>query len=60
MFTVMKEMYTYEEVGQIPLRDLFSFANFLAPKQKEIAMRQQKDALEAELAGNKSRSNKRR
>jgi len=53
MFTVMKEMYTYEEVGQIPLRDLFAYANFLAPKQKEIAMRQQKEMLESELTGNK-------
>nr|DAR24423.1 MAG TPA: hypothetical protein [Caudoviricetes sp.] len=55
MFTVMKEMYTYEEVGQIPLRDLFAYANFLAPKQKEIAMRQQKDMLESELTGNKNK-----
>ena len=60
MFTIMKEMYTYEEVGQIPLRDLFAFASFLSPKQKEIAMRQQKEMLESELTNNKKRINGRR
>lgn len=53
MFTAMKEMYTYEEVGQIPLRDLFELANFVSTKQKEIVERQQKQMLESELTGSK-------
>lgn len=60
MFAVMKEMYTFEEVGQIPLRDLFAFAKYLEPKQKEIAMRQQKEMLESELTNNKKRLSGRR
>ena len=49
---MVKDMYTFEEVGQIPLKDLFALAEFIRPKQAEIAARQEKAMLEAEMTGN--------
>ena len=52
--TALKEYWTYEELGNMPLRDLTDELEFFMPKLKEIAERRQAKQLEAELTGQRN------
>ena len=48
---LMKEYYTYDELFEMPLGDLFDELDFFAKKAKEIAQRQAREQAERELTG---------
>lgn len=50
---LMKEYYTYEDIGRVPIRDLINEINYFTPKAKEIMRRQEQARLESELTGKK-------
>lgn len=47
--TVMKEFWSYDELYQMPIRDVLDQLNYFMPKMKEIARRQEAERLKLEL-----------
>lgn len=52
--TVLRDYWTYEEINQMPLRDVIAEVEYFTPKLKEIARQQEADRLKAELAGKRN------
>lgn len=52
--TVLKDYWSYEDIYNMPLRDVINEVNYFMPKLREIARRQERDRLEAELSGKKN------
>lgn len=59
-YTMLKDYYTFEEIGQFPLRYLFDQLKYFEPKLKEIAEMQRQEQLKSELTGQKNRNGPRR
>lgn len=52
--TFLNEYYTFDEIGQMPLKDLVATIEYFKPKMKEIAQRQEAERMKMELAGKKN------
>lgn len=48
---MMRDYYTYEEIGYMPIKELFRSVEYFRPKLQEIARRQSEKQLELELQG---------
>lgn len=53
--TFLNEYYTFEELGQMPLKDLVEVIEYFKPKFREIAQRQEAEKLKMELAGKRNK-----
>lgn len=49
--TALRDYWSYEQLGYMPIRDLMDQLDFFLPKLKEISNRQANDRLQAELTG---------
>lgn len=47
----LKDYWSYEQLGYMPIRDLTDQLDFFMPKLKEIANRQANNRVQAELTG---------
>lgn len=47
----LKDYWSYEQLGYMPIRDLLDQLEFFTPKLKEIANRQYNERMKAELTG---------
>lgn len=52
--SVLRDYYTYEEIGAMPIHGLLSLVNYFTPKLREIARQQHARQLEAELTGKRN------
>lgn len=52
--TFLNEYYTFDEIGQMPLKDLVATIEYFKPKMKEITQRQEAERMKMELAGKKN------
>ena len=52
--SVLRDYWSYDEIANMPLRDVISETEYFTPKLREIARRQQNEQLHAELAGKRN------
>lgn len=52
--SVLRDYWSYDEIANMPLRDVISETEYFTPKLREIARRQQSEQLQAELAGKRN------
>lgn len=52
--TFLSDYYTFDDIGQMPLKDLVATIEYFKPKLKEIAQRQESERLKLELSGKKN------
>lgn len=49
--TALKDYWSYEQLGYMPIRDILDQLDFFLPKLKEISNRQANNRMQAELTG---------
>jgi len=52
--SALRDYWTYDELANMPLRDLITKTEYFTPKLREIMKRQQAEQLNAELSGKKN------
>ena len=52
--SALRDYWTYDEIANMPLRELIAKTEYFTPKLREIMKRQQAEQLNAELSGKKN------